>query len=104
MAGFVSVSRPPQLLAGAEAQPVRKNIKISNRFMYPIRMKFTNEDILSIGEKVVTDDAPKIEGIDIEKYIKELSWSEGTPDIHKTLVAGNLRALYNKIAELKQDY
>jgi hypothetical protein len=31
----------------------------------------------------------------IEQYIRALPWSADTPDIHKTLVAGNLRRLYN---------
>ena len=47
----------------------------------------------------MTDDTPKIEGLDIEEYIRNLEWSDDTPDIHKTLVAGNLRSLYYKIAE-----
>lgn len=28
----------------------------------------------------------------IEDYIRNIKWSEDTPDIHKTLVAGNIRA------------
>lgn len=30
----------------------------------------------------------------IENYIQKLKWSDDTPDIHKTLVAGNIRAFY----------
>jgi hypothetical protein len=30
----------------------------------------------------------------IEEYIRKLKWSDDTPDIHKTLVAGNIRAFY----------
>ena len=31
----------------------------------------------------------------IEEYIRSLPWSDDTPDIHKTLVAGNIRAFYS---------
>ena len=34
---------------------------------------------------------------DIEQYIRDLPWREDTPDLHKTLIAGNLRTLYNKL-------
>ena len=47
----------------------------------------------------MSDEAQKIKGIDIEEYIRNLEWSDDAPDIHKTLVAGNLRSLYYKIAE-----
>lgn len=34
---------------------------------------------------------------DIEKYIRELTWSPHATDMEKTLVAGNLRALYHNL-------
>ncbi len=33
----------------------------------------------------------------LEEYIKNLSWAEGTPDEQKTVVAGNLRAMYHTL-------
>lgn len=30
----------------------------------------------------------------VEEYIRTLPWSDDTPDLHKTLIAGNIRAFY----------
>jgi hypothetical protein len=40
-----------------------------------------------------------IPGFDIEKFIRDLSWSEDTDDYSKTLVAGNLRNLFASIGQ-----
>jgi DNA segregation ATPase FtsK/SpoIIIE-like protein len=34
-----------------------------------------------------------------EEYIRNLPWTHGTPDIHKTLVAGNIRAFRLHVAK-----